>query len=403
MGGSNKLEAQRVASRRNKVTMQLSRKKVFMILWVTLFLVSFLLTRSFPSILPEKTIPPNNITLDQRKNTISSLKKEIPAESVIFFWKKLQRARSIDELEHLFIDTFYQSNQEFWLERRMKISVAKKWGEIAPLSGLEKLESSPDGKEFIPVLFSSWTAKDPESAISCYEESYKKSDHSSLILTAIIGEYALLSPEKALLWLSSQENDFSKEELREAHKRFLSAISRTHPEMIPEMVEIFSSSTDQISTFTDMGDHLYSLGMSWGMYNTESREWVEKLPPGIRAKAEAGRIIGITNSDIGKFNDQISQLPLEEQLDTTRELAHNLKNQWKTKLDMPAYINWVMDSLPETEVMQNEFSSIIKSWILNNRTESGDWIDSQPLGKNKELLQRWFGERRRDASGSYME
>ena len=385
-----------------------TRRKALAIWSLLVFLSAFIGGLNLPSGNSgekQKKKNPDSLPLGAKQpyTTAHALQKKDPfPASIVSFRQKLQGKPSLDTLKTLFDEAFLDpSGPEHFTQDDKRGMVTQKWGEIAPLQGLEKLEKTPEGTKWIPTLFSSWASKNPKAAIACYEEHYKAQETklSSLILIAIAGEYAVQYPKQARDWLTTLKSNLPPTTWDQANRQILNAISRSHPDMIPEQIRTLSSSGSQ-TTLKKSENELYNAGVNWGMYNTQSREWIAKLPENIRAKAEAGRIMGITKGHVEKLNDQIRQLPPEEQLEATKELADRLRLH-NAGLDMPAYTHWLMEALPEQEFSKN-FNYTIRSWFITNKEESKTWINSLPPGKKKDLLLQWHKESRRNPiTGEY--
>lgn len=316
-------------------------------------------------------------TRETEKNSASSSTEQKTLNMVILM-QKLEKKLSIEELNSLFDAEVTGDELSKQVQREiMKRLVIKKWGELAPKQCLEKLETTKGGKDYLPSLFSGWASKNPEAALAFYEEYYKgeKSQYSTDTLNTIIREYAKHSPEKAWSWLETHEKDISKKAFQENKLSFLTAISQKNPELIPQYI----AKVDMDKNSSEA----YSIGVNWGNHNSEPAEWINSLTGESKFSAEAGRIMGITKGNLEKMNDIIRELPAADQGMVIKNLAQKVLNNGG--LDIPERVNWIMDSLPPSEIYK-EVQFTIETWMREDRKDAKAWLDTLPDGEKKELL-----------------
>lgn len=362
-------------------------KKIFIIVTSFFFCSAFLLGRytSLPwadeikDDLSKKSAPrftgkskgENNTDL-QNKNTAKN------------FQERLQGNLTIEDLNALFNEAFDPNEYEEYSSEKKCSQVIQKWGQIIPLQSLKKLEETPGGTDYLFPLFSGWASKNPDAALAYYEEHYKEdSKHSAIILNAIIGEYASQSPEKAWSYLFSQESDFLPDHFHKIKQTYLKAVALNHPEQIPELIEKTELFSEQ-ATYQNETYLAYETGLCWGEHDTESREWLKKLPYEERIQAEAGRIMGITKGDTKKIEALLSTLPLEDQVNITRELAPKIISNG---LDTKERLDWLVNSSLEAKDLER-LSSQVKRYFFWDES-SKNWVDSLPPGEKKMLFQKW--------------
>ena len=373
----------------------LTRKKALIMVMAVPFFVAYLLGVNVSSSFTKgderkKETPKADATqykpVKLLNNSIEGQKKENNTRlSIADFQRRLRGNIKMEDLKELFDQAFDAQNYEEYLSDKKRAMVMQKWGEMAPMQGLEKLKDIPDGADFLSSLFSGWASKDPLAALACYEENYTGDVvYSATILSSIIGEYALQFPEDAWNSLTSHQEGIPPHLFDKVKYRFLKATAQSNPELIPEMVEKVGISTEPTNQHF-MKSILYNVGVNWGKHNVESREWLEKLPSELKGHAEAGRIMGITKGDLEKIDEYFYQLPLEDRSDTLYELVGPLLNGG---LDRAERVNWIINSqISEDGLMQ--IRGNMERWFRWDSKNSVPWIESLPPGERKELLQKW--------------
>lgn len=372
-----------------------TRKFFFIAIVICYFFVAFLSGRIIASVSSKEDTTGKatshgadlQINSSSSESNNSSLLMEAEKGSYPWLLNRLLGKVDVEELNVLFNEAFDPDTYVEFLSERKRILIIQKWGELAPLQGLQKLEETPDGKNYLFPLFSGWVSKNPEAAIACYEERFRKDErYSPIVLNAIIGEYALQSPEKAWNYLLSYEGEISSGLTQKIKQRFLEATAESHPELIPDMVKRVGlpPAHDKVN-LRNMGAAFYKMGVQWGKHNSESREWLENLPDEFKRRADAGRIMGITNGDVDKINDYLLPLSPEDQKNTAKELWLYV---WSGGIDLPNRIDWIMESLPASEI-DGSIEHKIMAWQSWDYERSQAWIDSLPSGAKKERLQKW--------------
>ena len=326
----------------------------------------------------EKENIPSSSKMEEKKFFISPQKKESIA--LVSFLKKLQTTPNISELNRLFENLFAPNldgvnHSDLAYVDFMRGEIIRKWGEAAPLQGLEKLKNQEKGEELLGYLFSGWASKNPEAAAAYYDQNGMEYKKAAQIIKAILSEYAEHSPQKAKAWLQAHENNLIGNDLKESRTAFLRAVSESHPALIPELVK--EDWTDAIK------EELYTLALNWGTSDSESREWIDTLPTESRPKAEAGRIMGVTRGNLEKIKTEVLKFTPEERLHILKELANEVIRFGG--LDMKDRMDWVVESLPEADMPDNlKFS--IGTWVRDDLKDGKKWLESLPPGSKKDFI-----------------
>ena len=366
----------------------ITRKQVFILVTAGPFLTAFfcsLLLASPASTSTEYKTPTAQKT-NKAHNSFTgkeSLREQSTGRiNMLSFIKKLRGTPTPEEMNQLYEDAFHPVPPFTFDIDTKRWMVIEKWGAVAPLQGLEKMQQLSSQYDYIFPLFSGWASKNPEAAAAYYDEHYKKeAQYSQRIINAIISEYAAHSPDKAWQWLCSQEREFPESKLDTAKSRFFDTVAQKYPERIPDLVKQMGE--NQISR-----ESAYMAGTAWGLQNSGIGDWMSKLPEESRVQAKAGYIMGITKGNIEKVEEQLFSVPQEEKMKITRELAEHLQN--RGTMDKAEQINWIMDTLPESEVTDC-FSLGIGYWMRKDRKGAAELIQSLPPGRKKDLLQEWSG------------
>ena len=367
-----------------------ARKKVLVILMAGSFWAAFVYALNWGDIFPktvyEKEDISSRITERRIQNSVSKVPKKDEYDGFVFFMKRLQGKPSIDELEKLFEEVFYPENGYTNTSLFQQEMVVRKWGEVAPRQCFEKLKEMKQGVNFLFPLFSGWAGKDPDAAISFYEEKARTdlefAKGRADMLKAIVSEYARFSPLLAWDWLLSHKDDILEKEFADSKYLFFRCFPLEHPELIPEFVKRVD--------VEEIGDNLYAMGVGWGESQAGLPEWIMLLPEENRAIAQAGLIMGESHGNLDVINKKLSQIPKENKIKVIRELADPVLDAGA--VDMLVRVNWIIDSLPQSEI-PNSVKGTVTSWFERNTEEAKVWIDGLPIGEKRELLQKWYDNR----------
>lgn len=289
-------------------------------------------------------------------------------------------------LEDLFDKIFSQTNPLAFRSGSVPYIIMQKWGETAPIQGLERLKTLSYGQLMVSSVFLGWANKDPEAAIAFYNEHYATSSHRNMsdAIDGLVQGYALHSPMKACDWLMSKKDALPEEVYENAQYIFLRNTALKHPELIPSLLE--KTGTERL------GNAAYNLGLCWDYESNPSPDWLQTLPEDSRLKAESGRIMAQSKGNLEKIKTALSALSEEEQIKVTQELAIPIFVEGA--FDLPERLSWIMDSLPVSDLSQGDLKYHVKDWFSKDSTDAKTWIDSLPPGGKKELLLKWYSEKR---------
>ena len=389
------------------MTLLLTRRYVFIPVLALVFFVFLGMGREFSAPSSKQSSggkgmsEPGSLFLAKNPSLAATGKKQ---EKILSLMKRLQDVKRSDELESLCDEVLSLSGEiDSNLMRGLMFDIALNWGELAPLTGLQKLDEMPDGEKSVSFLFWSWSVHNPAAAVAYYEEHYKgkQSRLATDILDSILSAYVSQDQQRALKWFSSLEGGLSSSDVQGIKSGILATISREKPELIPDLLKEWGRDGENVS-WINKGYGFYEAGLNWGLYNAESREWVEKLPLNARIYADTGRIMAISRGNLEKIGELANQLPLEEQVEVKKRLVDEVRYSGLA-FDLGAYTCWAMDTLPEKE-FTDEFKRKTQLWFYSDRQETKAWIESLPPGRKKDLFQSWYKERIRDVTGrGYLE
>lgn len=325
---------------------------------------------------------------DSSPQTQTSSRNKDGTIATIRFLKRLHGSSKLEEITALFEEVFPESAYSWYATDIMRVSLMEKWGELAPLQGLESLEglealnlTYKNGRDYTPALFSGWARKDPEAALAFYTEHYKDADpeKSQAILSSIMSSYAAQSPQEALAWLALHKDSLAPDVFKHAHNACLLSRASNAPSSIPDLVKTMDSE--------DLSEKIYGLGYAWGASNAESREWIDALAPEQKAKAEAGRIMALSQGDLGQIKETLATMPPERRAEIARELADKVFHFGG--LDLHERIDWIAESLPSSEIPE-DLKSSIGSWLRRDIKDGTLWMESLPEGASKNLLEECY-------------
>lgn len=363
--------------------------KNFIFIIAILFIISFLSGMNYDkfyyknkkNLSTEKTSAKiKNYPLNKKTHETITANRTKKKLDMVILMQKLQQSKDADSLNKLMNESMSLNR----LSRNLMLYLTvKQWGKIAPMQCLAKLESIDGGLEYISPLFSSWADRNPEAAISYYETHYmgKVSELSSDALSSIIMKYAKFDLKKADFGLNSHANTLSKEELESGKKALLYAVSEKNPELLPQYI-----SNMEEECIKEMA---YVLGINWGNHTIERGKWIDSLPKDSRIKAEAGRIMGLTKGDPSKINDHTLELPLDDVVNVSKELAHFVFYDGDGIIT--DRINWIADNLPEKDI-SSDLKSRITIWMREDRKNAKSWLDSLPPSSKKDMFQQLYND-----------
>lgn len=319
----------------------------------------------------KRSIP---ISPEKTKRRSKTTESDSSTLAFLHFIKKGYSSASSDEYEKIF-DTLNASLLDVSSRFQMNL-LLQNWGESAPKQALDKIKRSGGGLELVSLVFSSWAEKAPENAATFYEESQDEQiKNNPYVVISIAGKWALNDPDKAWNWLQSHKEDLFTEDFQDGKKAVIAAISQKYPEKIPQLLTKMEES--------DWDDNAYSLGFHWGNHTEKAPDWMDTLPEKTRIKAQSGRIMSISKGDLTSIQNQLSSFDSEQQVKIISELGAPLVMEGG--LDIKEKVDWLLNSIPEDQYpsfMKNR----IECWILEDRKNAKEWIDSLPEGKKKETF-----------------
>lgn len=289
------------------------------------------------------------------------------------FSKRVQNTRTSEELERLFDEQLTFSDEAFALKMNLLL---EKWGEIAPKQALEKIKSAQDSSFWMSSVFQGWAQKNPEAAAHFYKESQEhKIKNNFLILSAICQKWANHDPQKAWEWLNAQKEFQRAAGFQFAQRALFDNLASNSPQKALQLFQNLKS--------TDKDKFAYILGEKCAPLLAESPEWRNQLPENALIKAEAGKIMTLSNGDFNSIKTQLAALDPNQKEKIITELAAPLL---LTGLpDIPDRVHWLMESLPDP-LSRYEVRSAVNDWFLEDPIEASQWLDSLPAGKNKDKL-----------------
>lgn len=316
-------------------------------------------------------------------SSLQSVSREIPnvrEESYPSFASRLQKVRTSEELEKLFNELIASSSTKDF-DPKMSL-LLEKWGAIAPKQALSKVENCKGALSWSYPVFLGWASKNPEAAASFYNEAQSKYvKNNFLVIIAISGQWAKYSPDKALDWLDSQKGKTASRELQYGKNVIIREYANKSPEKIPDFI-------GQLSEI-DKENNAYLLAERWAQYDANSVDWIEKLSEKGQLKAEAGRIMALSQGDLDNIKNQLSAFDNEKQSGILKELVYPLLDNGQP--DMSARVEWIMDTMKEP-LSNFGIKYRINEWLLEDRVEAKKWIDSLPDDKKKKQLQDLYSK-----------
>lgn len=320
-------------------------------------------------------------------NTYQAKAENIHDVEVKGFMEKLYKARSSEDLNLIFNGLLeitsgkYDYMNEYY-------HLFNKWGKIAPKQALEKinLASHRVFPQMHGVVYYAWAENDPEAVAHYYEElSDVKGEETQWLPYVISSCWAKYSPEKAWSWLEGRKDRLPEEDYEEAKKMTAKKIAEEFPqESLPYLNSLDEKTRESL---------LFSLSLKWNQEKEDQipHAWIQNQPEQARACYEAGRIMAVSKGELKSLQNQISQLPEEQQSRVIEEITIPLIRSGG--LNMNEKVDWIISSLSEEQISTNlEIREELGSWFLEDRSDAEAWWKNLPEGKKKEALKKHFDQ-----------
>lgn len=335
----------------------------------------------------------SNVSL-KKKNALSheySSKGEKKHLNEAYFSSKTNQKIDVELLNQLFDEALESSDcmGSFGLHL-----VLEKWGEIAPIQGVNKLLSLEGGEELLPYLFSGWAKREPESAIAYFSEN--KAQFSTFsqqnITESIISSYTHSDPEKAWSWLQKEKKNLDGTGGYDTCLReFVHSLSVSHSDLIPHFINKLNYKNEHryAGAIDEMEMAVAKFAKAWAAQEKDSWDWIAELPAKYKIIADSERIIQEAKGNTETMDQLMNQLPSDTQQDVRTLVIHKMMR--RDGLAMEARADWAMNTYPESKI--EELKDVLQSWMIEDTITAEKWINSFPPGKKKELLEKWYNDR----------